>query len=294
MRRPRPASTLSVLSVLATLALLATTVVMSGLTGASATAADDTTPPVVRLDPWARPLVGAQVGVTHVPDEGFTVWDADFAVHWYAADPSGICDQEVGWSSYDALGEEVDPRIGGPTTYFPVERDARTFTAPHLNLFDWNRVEDRFIVKVTDCAGNVGYSNVADSQFGIHEDAEPAISYRGPWRTAHFDGFAGGTTHATVARGASASVSFSGNAPIALIMETAPNRGKADVYVDGVRRATVDTYAAVTRHRVLVWQGRFGSGPHRLTLVNRATPGHPRIDLDAVSFCPGDGSCLTG
>ena len=47
----------------------------------------------------------------------------------------------------------------------------------------------------------------------------------------------------------------------------------------------MDTYARSTRHRVLVWEGLFPPGPHTLRVVNLATPGHPRIDLDAVLTC---------
>ncbi len=57
------------------------------------------------------------------------------------------------------------------------------------------------------------------------------------------------------------------------------------MYVDGVLRKTVDTHATTTRHRVVVWQGLFRSGQHTLRVVNRATAGHPRIDLDTLTTC---------
>lgn len=65
-------------------------------------------------------------------------------------------------------------------------------------------------------------------------------------------------------------------------MEKAPNRGSADVYVDGVKKATVNTYSSTTAHRVIVWQTVLAAGAHVVKVVNRATAGHPRIDLDAV------------
>jgi hypothetical protein len=255
---------------------------------------EDLTPPTVQLDPWAHPSVGSQVEVIHDNRNGFTVWGADFEINWSAADASGICAQAVGWSSYDALGDDTEPLIGAPTTYFAVDPTARSFLAPGLDLFDWSRIRDRFIVRVTDCAGNVAYTNVADSEFGINEDTAHTVRYRGRWRIARSEEFAGGTTHATSTPGARAIFGFSGSAPIALVMDTGPDRGEADVYVDGTLVATVDTYASTARHRVVVWQDRFGPGTHRLELVNRATEGRPRIDLDLISSCPGEGSCLSG
>jgi hypothetical protein len=70
---------------------------------------------------------------------------------------------------------------------------------------------------------------------------------------------------------------------VALIMAKGPARGKASVYVDGVYRATVDTYAAGNVNRVVVWEAEFaGTANHTVKVVNQATAGRPRIDVDAV------------
>jgi hypothetical protein len=57
------------------------------------------------------------------------------------------------------------------------------------------------------------------------------------------------------------------------------------VYVDGVLKGTVDTYAATSQPRMVVWQtavGGVGASNPTIKIVNLATPGRPRIDLDAV------------
>jgi hypothetical protein len=70
---------------------------------------------------------------------------------------------------------------------------------------------------------------------------------------------------------------------VALVMETGPNRGAFELWIDGRLRAVVDTYAATTQHRTMVWTGQLrGTDAHTVELVNLATPGRPRIDLDAV------------
>jgi hypothetical protein len=66
-------------------------------------------------------------------------------------------------------------------------------------------------------------------------------------------------------------------------MEKAPNRGKFTLFVDGVNRGTVDTFSPVATHRVIVWSGRVPrAGDHVVKIVNQATAGRARIDLDAV------------
>ena len=117
--------------------------------------------------------------------------------------------------------------------------------------------------------------------FGLTEDSSSRIRYTGAWKTARFAGFSGGTTRYTSAAGARATTTVQGG-PVGLVMEKASSRGSADVLVDGVRKATISTYAAETQHRVVVWEALLPAGPHTLTVVNKATPGHPRIDLDLV------------
>jgi hypothetical protein len=66
-------------------------------------------------------------------------------------------------------------------------------------------------------------------------------------------------------------------------METAPDRGKAQILVDGDLQAVVDTGAPAARHRVVVWVGSIPTdGDHTLSIVNLGTQGRPRIDVDAL------------
>ena len=45
-------------------------------------------------------------------------------------------------------------------------------------------------------------------------------------------------------------------------MAKGPARGKFDVYVDGTKRATVDTYAAANTNRLIVWDMSMSAGKH--------------------------------
>lgn len=68
---------------------------------------------------------------------------------------------------------------------------------------------------------------------------------------------------------------------LAVVMAKGPNRGQAAVFVDGVKVATANTYSATSVNRTVVWRQTLSSAPHSLRVVNLATAGHPRIDVDA-------------
>lgn len=68
-----------------------------------------------------------------------------------------------------------------------------------------------------------------------------------------------------------------------------PNRGKANVYLDGRWRATVDLYAAKERPRWVASSARLDpSTPHEIEVrvlgTKRSTSGGTRVDLDAVAL----------
>ena len=72
------------------------------------------------------------------------------------------------------------------------------------------------------------------------------------------------------------------NSHVALVMAKGPARGKAAIYFDGTLATTVDTYAKANVNRVVMWDKALtGSANHTIKVVNLATSGHPRIDIDA-------------
>ena len=44
----------------------------------------------------------------------------------------------------------------------------------------------------------------------------------------------------------------------------------------------MDTFDSARAHRQIVWETGLSSGTHTIKVVNLATPGHPRIDIDGV------------
>lgn len=112
------------------------------------------------------------------------------------------------------------------------------------------------------------------------------MTYQGSWSTSACNCWSGGTTQWTRQSAASVQLavpdSYGGAYGIGLLMAKGPDRGKAAVFVDNVKVATVDTYSATKSNRTVVWRQALAAGPHTVRVVNLATPGRPRIDVDAV------------
>jgi hypothetical protein len=213
-------------------------------------------------------------------------WYAHFAINWTASAPSGICSQTLTYRDYDTLGGDHDPVLGDETSTITLSPGQRGYSFA-VDGMDWWRVPNEYVVRVTDCDGHTATSGIADTRFGVLEDTSPAASYSGGWSTSSFSGFSGGTTHQTSQAGATATFTVGAGAT-ALVMEKAANRGSADVYVDGVKQATVNTHSSTTVHREVVWQKTLKAGTHTVRVVNDASAGHPRIDVDAVLNPAGD------
>jgi Carbohydrate esterase 2 N-terminal len=107
-------------------------------------------------------------------------------------------------------------------------------------------------------------------------------SYTGAWTTGTCNCYSGGTDKFTQASGASASFTFTGSR-IQFVSEQSATRGSFRVYLDGQAQTTVSNYnATATNNAVVVWSHTFPtSGKHTLKVVNLATSGHPRLDVDA-------------
>ena len=124
---------------------------------------------------------------------------------------------------------------------------------------------------------------VGTSKTAISSDA--GYTYAGGWITASNPADLGGGVHFSTAAGATAT--YSDNRAFAWITRTGPTHGSARVYIDGVLVKTVSTYSAVVHRRRVVfaryWNVFFGP-PHTITIMNIATSGHPRVDVDGVAI----------
>jgi hypothetical protein len=119
---------------------------------------------------------------------------------------------------------------------------------------------------------------------GIRDDTDPEVRLRGAWDRGEFADAYDKTVSYTDAAGAEAVLAFDGRA-VTWVFTRAPNRGMAEVEIDGATRGTVDLYAAAIQ-----WQARrtfacARAGRHVLTIrvlgEKRAAATGQFVDVDA-------------
>lgn len=281
--------------------LIAAAVAGLVLTAPMSAATTDETPPVWTKVPTASVPIGATLNLNS---------DADCAFHrlspvnidYAAADPeSGIDRYE--WSDvahsgvfysglatrsvwYAASMDEADCYGGGRNTW----RTFQAFNGAGLPSASYTWTSDYMGVREDAPAGEVP---------GDYSQPIPGgLSYSGTWATSACTCWSGGTTQKTRQSGASVTLRMDlPNIPmidvppettwvVALVMAKGPDRGKAAVFVDSVRVATVDTYSATSVNRTVVWRQPMTNAAHTVRIVNLGTAGRPRIDIDAFVAVP--------
>jgi hypothetical protein len=264
----------------ATALLSGVLIAFAGALPAAASTSRDTTPPTLALPRQAAFLQGGILDTGTDPYSTMPMY-----VTWQGHDASGICGYDVG----------ADTSMG-PLTFI-VGTQATRYSDPSASDYDGNsgggasQLALGWIVTAHDCAGNstsreAGLIPIVTQEDGFSPTSDAvSIAYRGTWGTSSCTCWSAGAVRRSVQAGATATIRFASppGATVGLVMEKAPNRGRFTLLVDGVSRATIETYARVATHRVIVWAGRLATaGNHVIQLVNLATPGRARIDLDAV------------
>ena len=253
----------------------------------SASAAADITPPTLNLPAASGFVSGTTIGAMAPDDEGYlqATGELRMNIRWTASDGSGICG-----SSYRAVYAGSAPALWSS---WSSSMSLSYVTSDYEDQFGGGGGHiDGYDVRVRDCARNITQRFFGNRPRVYQEDGasfgygDLAVSYSGVWGTSTCTCWSGGKDRKTSAAGARANFTFDSGGPVAVVMEKAPNRGKAKVLIDGVLRATVDTYASTPTHRSVVWTGTLSGAGHTVSVVNSATPGRPRIDVDAVMINP--------
>lgn len=255
----------------------------AGLVGAQAAAAA-TAAPTVKLTQPTFASLAPDNGPTSYPD----TWDAGYTLHWSVNAPAGVCKQSITYSDYETLGGDTDPILGYSTQTDPLTAGARAYSHGDGFWLDFLRGGFNAVIRVTDCHGVTAASNPVHVVLQPGDDKDAAMSYAGAWAVGSCTCWLGGTDHYTSAK--NAGVTFHTPKPVdasgvrlALLMPKGPNRGSAALYIDGVYRATLNTYSATKVNGKITYQILLpGTAAHTVKIVNLATAGHPRIDLDAT------------
>lgn len=150
----------------------------------------------------------------------------------------------------------------------------------------------QFQVRAVDKADNwSAWKPGADFTVAAYQENSTAtvgkVSYAGIWTRDALSGAYGGYTTSASASGRSATFTFTGGRQVAWVAPRANNRGYAHVYLDGVKVATVNLYAASAQARQVVF-ARTGLNPTATHTLKVYVPGTKpsassgtRVDVDA-------------
>jgi hypothetical protein len=140
----------------------------------------------------------------------------------------------------------------------------------------------RYDLAATDKAGN-GIPTAFGPTITPTLVQSTGLSFAGTWSTQSSSSFVGGSTRYASKAGSRVTYTFTGRA-IALVSTKASSRGKAEVWVDGVKVSTIDLYSSSAKYRQTVWYTSFASvGTHTVKIVVLGTSGRPRVDVDAIA-----------
>ena len=235
---------------------------------ATGTILDDDVPPPA--DDQTAPQVQAPAAAVRATSIGSKV---PVGVSWPAAtDDSAIERYQLQQSTNG--GSWVNVALASPTAL-----EATVNLAPGTTY--------RFRVRAFDTAGNLSaWATGASFTVGLLQEDAAGLAYSGTWTRAPLAGASGGSVMHANGAGATVSHTFTGRG-VALVMDEAPNRGIAEVRLDGTLVATLDLYDADTLVRRVLYTTSFaGVGTHtvelRVTGTRNPLSTSRRVDLDAV------------
>lgn len=145
----------------------------------------------------------------------------------------------------------------------------------------------RWRVRATDSAGAVGeWATSEPLTVTVHQQTAATWGKNSKWSTKTVSGALGGTVRRSRTSGATASLVFAGT-QVAWIACLGKDRGKAQVYVDGKSRGTVDLYASSTHARRIVFAAKLAPGTHTIEIKVLGKHGSKAkssyVDVDAFT-----------
>lgn len=194
---------------------------------------------------------------------------------------AGLLPVRLAWSGADLGSGIANYQLSQSTDGGPYASVSTTLTSSVLyrNLRGGHTY--RFRVRAVDRAGNVGaWVYGASFKVATVSQGSSAVRYAGSWSTSTSTTWWGGTARSSSIKGSTASHTFTGRS-IAWVGLKSLNRGKAQIYVNGVLVATVDLYNATTLKQRFVWTANYGTSATRVVKIRvLGTAGRPRVDVD--------------
>jgi hypothetical protein len=195
---------------------------------------------------------------------------------------SGRIRMRIGWTGADPGGTIHGYRVARSVDGGPWAVVGPSVTATWLDQLVTPGHAYRYRVTAIDTAGNQSSPlNGPSITISRYNENNARISYSGTWSTVTASFYLNGAARKSTRLGSKASITFTGRS-LAWISRRGPDRGKAEVYVNGTRVATIDLRATTYQNQRVVWTGSWSSSVSRkVTIRVLGTKGRPRVDLDA-------------
>ncbi|HUG49273.1 MAG TPA: SpoIID/LytB domain-containing protein [Candidatus Limnocylindria bacterium] len=159
-------------------------------------------------------------------------------------------------------------------------------TQPSVALrLAWDRTH-AFRVRLRDGAGNFG-PWFAGPRFDARlvQDRNERMGWSpDDWAREDRRKASGGTVTYSTQAGSQSALTFTGRA-VGLVSTMGPNRGRAEIFVDGRPVGEINLYSPTYRWRVLVFAEEWAESARRVIRIDvLETPDRPRVDVDGILF----------
>ncbi|MFC7217542.1 peptidoglycan recognition protein [Streptomyces polyrhachis] len=164
-------------------------------------------------------------------------------------------------------------------------------TSPREEYFSpsttsWNTgvkpgVSTNWTMKAVDWVNHATYRSQAHTGLILQETA---AARTGSWSGKSSSSYLGGGSLTSSTAGSTLSWTFEGRS-VAWVASQASGSGQVEIYLDGVKKATVDLRSSTVKYRQALWAARWGGEPstHKLTIKVVGTAGRPTITTDGIT-----------
>ncbi len=183
-----------------------------------------------------------------------------------------------------AVGYELAMQRAGSASWTTIPRTGATARTQDSTLKPGTY---RLRVRALDAVGNATAWRTAPTTtvVSLISDGSSAVAYTRTFARTAVRGAVGGYVRAASRAGSAAAIKVTARG-LAFVSTRSSSRGKAQVWLDGVRVATIDLYAATTQPGRIVWSRTWSATEtHRLRIVitgtKRSASRSTRVDVDS-------------
>lgn len=214
--------------------------------------------------------------------------DADFRTGVAVAKTSTPVKVRVDFTASDASGiasTELQQQVGS-AAFASVSLSSPAALSADLSVATSSTTLRRLRARATDTAINTsGYATGPLFKVRAFQNGSAAIVQSGTWKVSSSSSFYGGSVRRSGSAGAQQSLTATMQ-DVAIVSTRGPNRGIAQVWLDGALVATFDLYSPTTQYRRVVWAADFATAAShtvvlRVTGTKNPASSAKRVDLDA-------------